>query len=157
MGDFEARLSVSISDKKIRVLQLWDDYLPTFTGAAIRHNAMGIALDEAGVNVNVLTQAIEGSPLREHINGVDITRFVTKAKKRMRRQILLSIKCCRAVWQQRNDFDILHSLSVNPLYIPVLLTAKLVGKPVIVDFTLMRGNNFLFFGRILYEIGRAHV
>jgi glycosyltransferase involved in cell wall biosynthesis len=143
-------------DKKltpIRVCQIWEYYLPTFTGAAIRHNNLYPLLHSKGVVIEVLTSQRDGACRDEVINGIPIYRVPTRPfKNKYLQQLVISMRLCWELFKRRSRYDVVHSLSTNPFFAPIFVLAKVLGKPVILDFTIMESAKKSVQARILDKI-----
>lgn len=134
----------------IRVCQLWNEYLPIFTGAAIRHNQLHPWLCKLGISVEVLTIQWPGTLPQETIDDIPIFRVpVGKQANRNLRDIVNGWRLCKAVWSRRAKFDLLYSLTSNEFHLPALLLARLLGKPVILEFNLMQSTDISLPAKIL--------
>lgn len=134
----------------IRVCQLWDEYLPVFTGAAVRHNQLMPHLQVLGVSVEVLTVQGQGMPLRDVIGEVPVFRVPAgKQSSRNLRHVVNGLRLCRAIWSRRSSFDVLYSLSANEFYLPASLLARLLGKPVILEFNLAQSTEISLPAKLL--------
>jgi len=89
----------------------------------------------------------------EVINGVPVHRvFSDVFKNKYLNQIVAGFNICRILWKFRNYYDIVHGFSTNIFYIPVFVFSKLLGKPVVLDFTIMASKNVSMLQKILYHI-----
>jgi hypothetical protein len=137
----------------IRVIQIWDYYLPLFSGAAIRHNQLSPHLRAQGINVQVLTRRWEGTAAQEMIGGIPIYRVSHGlGSNDLIQEVCASLSFCQELWARREHYDVVHSLSNNVFRIPVFVLAKLLGKPVILEFTLMNGEEQSFLVKALDDL-----
>ena len=127
------------TSKTIRVCQLWEYYLPVYTGAAVRHNQLAPLWRERDIEVNVLTVQRPGTSPQETINDTPVYRVsMGRSRRRPIRQIIASLNLCRALLARRKHYDLVHAFAAREFLVPALLFAKLLGKPVIQEFNILR-------------------
>ncbi len=137
-------------DTNTRVLQIFDEYLPVFTGAAIRHNQLAELLREHGITVEVVVPRVNGLAVRETINGVKVTRVPSGPfRDKKLRSIWSSIFLSHEVWAWRKKYDLIHAVTTNEFWVPVFWLAKLLGKPVVLEFNLMQSTEISAPARVL--------
>lgn len=136
MGDMR-----TTSPDPIRVCQIWGYYLPLPSGAAIRHNQLATSLREQGIHVEVLTPQWNGTRPQETVNGTPVRRVTPgPIGNRSIQWIWSSLQLCRELWSRRTECDVVHTFATSAFHAPVLLLAKLLHKPVLIDFTLLHGK-----------------
>jgi glycosyltransferase involved in cell wall biosynthesis len=140
-------------ENNIRVLQIWNDYLPIFTGAAIRHNQLAQLLIEHGIKVNVLAPQTNGLCEHEVINNVEVARFPSGPfRDKKLRSIWGAFYLCCELWLRRKEYDLVHAVTTNDFWSPVFLFVRILGKPVVLEFTLLEGQQKSMAGRLLTQI-----
>ena len=126
----------------IKILQVWGYYLPIFTGAAIRHNNLTPCLREQKVEIKVLTPQWHGTSAKEKINDTLIHRLALgPIDHKYAHWTWTSLGLCQRLLSWRDKYDIVHAVTTNSFYAPAFLLAKKLGKPVIIEFTLLRKGN----------------
>ena len=123
----------------ITVCQLFSYYLPMSAGAAIRHNRLANALKQRGCEIFVLTPKWWKVDSREVVNGIEVYRIpISPFGPKWFRYTTFGLLLPWYILRHRQEFQILHSFGYSVFYIPTLLTAKLIGKRVMVESTLMK-------------------
>ena len=84
-------------ENKIRVLEIWSYYLPTFAGGAIRYNQLTPGLRKLGIELKVLTPRRKNTIGQEVINETPIQRVYLGPFRNLVFQSIVSsfsIKAC---------------------------------------------------------------
>lgn len=144
-------LNKKYPQKVIRVCQILEYYAPVFAGAAIRHHQITSLMKAQAVEKEVLTiQHDNQTNLVDEIDNVRIYRAKRgSSKNKVIREIVTSLNLCKIIWQRRKHYDVVHSISTNEFRVPVFLLAKLLGKPVVLEFVLMRSKEKSSMGNLL--------
>lgn len=138
------------------VCQLFAYYLPLPSGAALRHNRLAEELVEGDRRIFVLTPKWDGTSPFERINGVDVVRVpLPQQGRRSLKLIVFSMRATIELIRRRKEYSILHSFHYTVPFMPPLVVAKLLGKSVILEDTLIPGKASKLSVRVKNFIERA--
>lgn len=92
----------------MRVLFVITDFRPKRAGAEVQAERLALALAERGIEVEVITRRIEGTPASEMIGPIRVTRPWSPSSERIRMLGLLPV-VFKAVLASSKRFDVLHA------------------------------------------------
>lgn len=126
-------------DKRtLKVLQIWGDYPPIFAGGALRFNQLTPEFNKLGAEILVLTPRWKGTMSAEVINGAHVKRLaVGQISHRSIQFIRSSFGLFYQLFINLREFDIIHSGATSVFYLPALIFFRLLGKPIVMDFTIL--------------------
>jgi glycosyltransferase involved in cell wall biosynthesis len=138
----------------IRICQVNEYYPPIFAGAGIRHHQLSSLWKAFGIEKEVFTVR-QNEKLKTHelMNGVEVFRVSPGLfKNKLMRELVISLNLCKLVWKRRKHYELVHSFSTSGFRLPVFFLAKLLGKPVVLEFVIMRSDEMSFWGKLIDKI-----
>ena len=140
----------------MKICAIHSAYHPVFSGAAIQFHEMAQQFISHGCHVSVITIQFPGLPAQENINGVRVIRLpIVLGSKRLRK---ISFMLISVFWLMkiRKEFEILHLHGYDKNFALTVWIAKILGKKVIYQLTLMTDSVVKQRG-FLYKAGMRYL
>jgi len=120
----------------MKICAVFSHYHPVFAGGAINFSQLAREFVGGGHEVWVLTFGSPGLPAEEFVDGVRVVR-VSRFGSGMVNLISFWSESVFELIRRRKEFDLLHTHSLGASNAPLVFAAKMLGKKVVYQVTLM--------------------
>jgi len=131
----------------VRICMLHRYYFPSFAGGAIKSRREAHIMMGRGHKVWVLTPRLFGLPGAEELDGIPVVRPPAANGGRTRRFLSFMLTATRELIHRRDSFDILQLYSLDPFDLLPIAAAKVMGKKVVYQMTMMPPDSGRIGGR----------
>ena len=115
-----------------RILLVSANFFPRLGGAERHGLGLATALRRRGVDVLVLTSAVEGTPSHEEVQGVPVVRSIHAFSRGAVWGVSYMLSTLWALLRLRHRYDLIHCQQLY-LHTPIaILSQCFLGKPVVV-------------------------
>jgi len=139
-----------------KTLHLVYRFPPTFAGGARQALELAKGLrNYCGIDSFFIVANLENAPSYENYEGFPVYRIATKDEGRIN-YLIFSLNVCRLLFLKKKSFDLIHIHSIRPFYFLILLTCKLLKKPIVLSLTLLGHDDPISLKRksLLWKIER---
>jgi len=125
----------------LRVVFALTAYHPVYGGGMIRIRRFLPHLARRGVEAFVLAGPLPGHPRRERVDDHELVRVRACPAGRLGAGPVLFAATIRELVSLRDRFDLIHAVGVSWLQMACLAIGPILGRPVIVEPTLLGGDD----------------
>ena len=140
----------------MKICAMHANYPPVFSGAAIQFHRHAQYFVERGHDVLVITIQFLGTSPSEMMDGIKIVRLPILLNSKRNRKLSFMFLSAFELIKRRREYDLLHLHGFNKFYTLPVCIAKILGKKILYQITLLDAEPKIKQG-FIYTVGLRYI